>query len=180
MKLLSPKEVTDKKQAELVKDITRTKEVKTELEKKTSELAQVNAQFDVALAGQRMRWASEETEALHRLDAIKHEVEVLEKRKIELLSPIEEREKKSYDLLNAAESTFTEAQKKMQAVETIGEENERTAELLEDKLDGVYEKETELEEREKKVTVRELAVEEERALIKQLSSELSIKLTNLK
>lgn len=179
MKILSPKEVTDRKQAELVKDIARTKDVKETLETMTSNLAEAEAKFNMALANQRIRWSIEEGDHIKRIKDLEENVKVLEAKKKEALIPIVEREEKSYDLLNAAELTFNEAIKKNNQAEKIGEDNERTADLLQDKLDGVYEKETELEEREKKVLVREMAVEKERDLIKKLSAELSIKLTNL-
>lgn len=179
MKLLTPKEVADRKQAETAKDIIRTKEVKETLESLTKDLNETEARFNVALANQRIRWVKEEEGYLERLSSLKKEIDVLEKQKKEACIPIEERERKSYDLLNAAESAFKESLEKGKKADERMNEVEQMADMLQKKLDDVYEKETELEEREKKVLVRELAVEDERKMISHLSAELSTKLQKL-
>lgn len=180
MKILSPKEISDKKQAELAKDIKRTKEVTEVLERKTKELAEIEAKFNVALSNQRVRWSMEEGEYLKKIEVLQKEIKEKEIQKDTLLSPIVEREKKSYDLLKEAEKAFNEAQDKYHESEKLKEENEINADLLEEKLDQVHERENDLENREQKVSIREKASEEERAMIKNLSAELSIKLQNLK
>lgn len=180
MKLLSTKEIQDKKAAELSKDISRTESVKKALETATNELNETNARFNLALANQRVRWTQEEKEALDQVALVTEEIKVLEIKKKELCIPIEEREKKSYALFTEAEKVLAEAHSKFKEAERLQQENERTTELLQEKLDGVYETESSLEEREKKVYIRELAIEEERDSIRKLSQELSIKLNNLK
>lgn len=180
MKLNSPKEITDRKQAEIIKDIARTKEVKEELNKAIKELEETDAKFKLALSNQRVRWAKEEEQALDELNKIKIEIEVSERKKKEMFVPIEEREEKSHNLFIEAERTYQNARHELHLSEQAKEKNEEMSTLLQEKIDDISDRETDLALREQKVIVREKAVEEERAQIKNLSSELSIKLTNLK
>ncbi len=180
MKLLSVKEVTDKKQAELQKEIVRGKETKEYLEKLTRDLAETEARFNMVLANQRIRYAQEEEEHLKKMDGLRAEIKILEDKKKEIEVPMEKREKKSYDLLNAAEKTFDEALEKTRKADERKAEVEETASLLQIRLDDVSDRETDVLEREQKVQIREEAVNAEREMISKLSSELSIKLQNIK
>lgn len=179
MKLLSPKEVTDRKQAEVIKNVARTELVQEALNSKIKELEEAEARFNLALAGQRIRWSQEEEAALQKINELRGEIVALEKKKKELLVPIEEREKKSYALFIEAEKALDVARQNVQDTEKLKTEQELVADTLQDRLDNVSLREADLDLREKKLVVRELAVEEERGNIRKLSSELSIKLQNL-
>ncbi len=179
MKILTQKEITDKKQSQVERDIIRAKETKEVLEKVTQDLAETEAKFNVALSNQRVRWLKEEEEAMDRLNSIRSEISALERENKDKLVLLDEREKKSYSLLIEAEKALDQAHAKEHAAAQELEKQEDLTDLLQNKLDSLSDRETDVEKREQKVTVRELAVEEERALIKKLSSELSIKLTNI-
>ena len=81
MKLLTPQEVKDRKQAEIARDITKTENIKKALEKSTNQLNDINAKFKLALAGQHMRWAKEEEEYIKRIEILKDEIKALEEEK---------------------------------------------------------------------------------------------------
>ena len=85
MKLLSTQEVKDRKQAEIARDIGKTENVKKALDKVTTQLNDAEARFNIALAGQRVRWANEEKEYLERLDGIKKEIKSAEDHLSQLL-----------------------------------------------------------------------------------------------
>lgn len=180
MKLLTPKEVVDRKQAEVVKDISRTESVKKALDTVTGQLNESEARFAMALSNQRVRWSREEQEATNRIKELNEEIKTLEDKLKTSIVPIEEREKKSYALFIEAEKVLADAHSKLHESEQIKESNSVNEDLLMDKLDSFHEKQQDLDLRESKLIVREKAVEEERAVIRNLSKELSIKLTNLK
>lgn len=156
MKLLSQKEVQDRKQAEITRDIGRTQEVKEVLETVTKQLEEANAKFNVVMANQRIRWALEEEEHIKKILSLKKELALLESRKQDV--PYEIDEVKSYD-------KDTEA--------------DEIADLLQDKLDDVSEREQSLDEREQLLFIREKACREERDMIARISKELSINLPKI-
>ena len=180
MKLQTVKEVTDRKQAEIAKDIARTTQVKEALEKVTKELNESEARFSVALANQRVRWSYEEEKALDRLKSLNKEIEMAEEVKKTSLIPIEEREQKSYALFTQAEVAFKDADIKRGELDSLKAEEEILIETLEEKIDSLTEREQSVSEREQKVLIKEKSLEEERDMIRKLSAELSIKLQNFK
>lgn len=179
MKLLSVKEVADKKQAQILKDIDRAKDTEETLKKVTSELEMAEAKFKLALSSQQVRWKQEEDEALLKIAQLGKEIADLEEEKKHILAPIEEREKKSYALFIEAEKALHEARLKQGEVEEIKKKEEEITDLLEEKLDSLSERESQIEDKEQKIIIREKSMLEEREMIKRLSSELSVKLQNL-
>ncbi len=166
MNLLSPKEITDRKQAELQRDIARTESTKDALDKATRKLNETNARFDLMLANQRVRWAKEEEEAMKRQIELRKEIKLLEERRDFLLVPMDERDQKSYDLRIEAEKILAEAVSKK-------EESEELCEKFESKLDDIHEMETDLETRTQKLLVREQANESERQMIISLNKKIT-------
>lgn len=172
MKLLSVKELSEKRESERLKDIERTRLVKEQLNSVTKSLEEAEAKFNLALANQHIRWKQAEEEAIKRIEDLNKEIKELELKKESILVPIEEREKKSYDLITEAEKTFNKALEKQKY-------NDEITVLLEEKLDSLHEFEINLEEREKTLQVKEKANEEQRLIIKNLSDSLSNKLSKL-
>lgn len=155
MDLLSLKQVTDKKQAELSRDIARIEQTKKTLERVTKELNETNARFEVALANQRVRWSIEEGEATHRISGLNKEIKVLEDRKKEALIPIEEREKKSHTLLKESEEILAKAHIKLGEADTKQKEVDELCEIFENKIDSLSSKETDYIERSQRLEVKE-------------------------
>lgn len=166
MKLLTPKEINDRKQAEVQRDIVRTEATKEALEAVTRKLNEGNARFDLMLANQRVRWAKEEEAAMNRQQELRKETKALEEKRAFLLVPMEERDRVSYDLCIEAEKVLAEA-------ETKREEAEELCDSFEGKLDDLHEKETDLEEREQHILIREQANEAERQMIISLNKNIT-------
>ena len=179
LKLLTPTEIKTANEAERVKDISRIESARNALKKVQQQLNETEAKFQLSLAGQQKRWAKEEEEATIRLNNLQTEMKVLEKQREELLVPIEDEKKKAHDLFIEADKIFNEAHRKLNDAHILKEDYEYKLELLQTRLDELSEQDQKLTLREKTVTIREEAVIAERAQIKKLSEELTIKLTKL-
>lgn len=143
LKILKAEEIKQANAAQLTRDLIRTKNTQDALNETQRRLDEAEAKFDVALANQRLRWAKEEEEATHRLDAVRKEISQMERLKESLLIPIDEKQKKVDDLRIKSEQTMA---------------------LIMMKIDDLSEREQDLNLREQKLIVRELANEEERKL----------------
>ncbi len=179
MKILEPAQIRQASESERVRDIARTESIREALDKARRELNNVNAQFEVTLANQRLRWAHEEKEATERLEDLRKETEELIKKREAALIPLDSEKKKAHDLFNEAEAVLLSAREQKRESSRLESEAEHLKALLEEKLDELSDRESILVEKEKKLKVRELAVDEERNIIKKLSKELSVKLSNL-
>lgn len=166
MKLLSQTEIKQRKDAEIVRDITRLKTTKEALAKSRAELDESNARFEIALANQRRRWIDEESEATKRLESIEKKIKEQE---LALIPIAEEREK--------AHNLFIDAEKVLSRADKMEEELEQSTLLLEEKLDAVSDFEEELKQREIKLQIKEEAVEERSKVVENLSKELTVKMT---
>ncbi len=169
MKLLSIKEVSDKKESERLKDIERIRLVKEQLGIVTKSLEDSEARFNLALANQHLRWKQAEEEAVKKIEDLNKEIKELEIKKSSILVPIEEREKKSYDLQARAEVILNHALDKEK-------DNDELTKILEEKIDSLHEWETSLQEREKVLEAKEKANEDQRLIIQKISESLSLKL----
>lgn len=166
MKLLSPVEIESRKQTEITRDIARTESVREALSDAQLELNQNEANFDVSLARQREVYIKMEIESLEKLDEIKKEIEIAEKRREKALIPIDDVSKKAYDNLQRSESILKEAD--LQKVK-----NEEIEKLLIEKLDDVGAKEIDLNDREQKIVVKETAIKDQTSQIKTMSESLN-------
>lgn len=179
MKLLTPTEIKASKESELARDIARTSTVKDALATATKALNDSNDTFELALAHQQKRWAKEEGEALKRLNDLNYEIEQAQEKLKALRVPIDTEKEIAHNLFIEAETVLQDAKKTQNEAHALKSRNEETEELLADKLDEFSEHETDLEFREKNVLIREEAAEAEREQIRELSKELSIKLSKL-
>lgn len=156
------------KDAELAKNIARTKATREALADAQKELANVEASFQFALATQKVKWAREEQETTSKIEALHKELADLEKQKIDALIPIEVLAKNAHNLMEEAERALAKAEEKQR-------QNDNQGELLEEKIDGITEKEEELAQREAKLVVKEKAVEAQSEMVKNLSADLTKK-----
>lgn len=154
MKLLTPQQLNDKKEADKVRDLIRTKEMADQATKTRKELANAEADFNQALARQRHQWALEVEQKEQVLRELKHEVEELEDRKAKALIPIDSYKEQVDQLLLLAKIAMGKADAK-------AEENEDLAERLQDKLDEAGAKlqdaqllEAKLKQREYGITIQ--------------------------
>lgn len=129
MKIFSPKETKDHKEEEIARDILRVQTVREALKKSQTELDDTNARFEIALANQRLRWTQEESEAIARISELNREIRDLEQRILRFVP-----------------------------IESNGSKVDNLEELLQDKLDEVSERESNLDFREKILIIREAAV----------------------
>ena len=168
IKLFSPAENDSKKQSETARDVARIEILRGEIVKAQKELGEVKSKFDVTMAEQRQFWAKEEQEHLIKINSLTKEVLVLEERQKTALFPIAPIERKAYDNLEKSKQTLLES--KLQK-----EKNDELEELLQDKIDSLSERETELDKREKKIQVSETSLDYQRIQVGALTNDLSRK-----
>ncbi len=164
LKLFTPAEIKQANEKELAKDILRTKSIKDALAKSTTELNDVSARFELALANQRVRWQQEEDEAKGKLAEIEQKIRAQESRVI----PIEPNSEEVHNLYEQAKKLKAEA-------EEMIKDSEDVAVAFQDRLDALYEKEEEINIREQKIQVKEKAIAGQENMVKNLSKELDLK-----
>lgn len=164
MKLFSASEVKQANEKELAKDILRTKSVKDALAKSTTELNDISARFELALANQRIRWQQEEDVARDKLALIEQKIREQESR----IVPIEPNSEEVHNLYEQAKKLKAEA-------EGMIKDSEDVAIAFQDRLDALYEKEEEINIREQKIQIKEKAIAGQENMVKNLSKELDLK-----
>jgi hypothetical protein len=179
MKILSASEIKQASESERVKDITRTETTKKALAEVQRQLDESEAKFEVALANQRSRWANEEETATRKVLSLAEEIKNLEEKKRLALIPIEREKEIAHNLFIQAESTLQEAKETAKKAEESLQHNQELEVILQEKIDGLSERENKLDYRDRNLVLREEAAIAEREQIKKLSQELSIKLTKL-
>jgi hypothetical protein len=168
MKLFSPPENDAKKQSEVARDVARIEILREEIVKAQKELGETKAKFDLTMAEQRQFWAKEEQEHLVKIDKLSKEVKVLEERQRVSLFPIAAAERKAYDYLEKSKQTLLDSQLQK-------EKNEELEELLQDKIDSLTDRETDVTHREEKAKVNEANLDYQRLQVKALTEDLSKK-----
>jgi hypothetical protein len=152
MKLLSQTQVQQNKDAERYRDSIRTQEVQKALQKSHEELAKAQKEFYTTMAENSLKWSLEEADHTARVREMKSEIELLEARKKEALTPI-----KLYE--ERAARIFKEAEDKEYRVEVKEREVDELRERLEDKLDEVGQREVDANRRDKELDLRERGIE---------------------
>ena len=166
MKLFTSEEIKSSKATELARDVMRTSDIKKALDKARTELNNVNAQFEVALANQRVKWISEEEIALGKIKVLEDELKVLERRKQQALIPIDLYQQRVDNINKEANDKLKSATDKQFYVDELSEK-------LEEKLDEVSEKDQSLQKREENLFVKEKAVQMQEEGNKKMSQEIN-------
>jgi len=166
LKLYTAEEIKSSKATELARDVMRTSDIKKALDKARTELNNVNAQFEVALANQRVKWISEEEIALGKIKVLEDELKVLERRKQQALIPIDLYQQRVDNINKEANDKLKSATDKQFYVDELSEK-------LEEKLDEVSEKDQSLQKREENLFVKEKAVQMQEEGNKKMSQEIN-------
>ena len=166
LKLYTAEEIKSSKATELARDVMRTSDIKKALDKARTELNNVNAQFEVALANQRVKWISEEEVALGKIRDLETELKVLERRKQQALIPIDLYQQRVDNINKEANDKLKSATDKQFYVDELSEK-------LEEKLDEVSEKDQSLQKREENLFVKEKAVQMQEEGNKKMSQEIN-------
>ena len=166
LKLYTAEEIKSSKATELARDVMRTSDIKKALDKARTELNNVNAQFEVALANQRVKWISEEEVALGKIRDLETELKVLERRKQQALIPIDLYQQRVDNINKEANDKLKSATDKQIYVDELSEK-------LEEKLDEVSEKDQSLQKREENLFVKEKAVQMQEEGNKKMSQEIN-------
>jgi len=154
MSLLKPSQVKDLRNEELNKTIFRTQEVTRALNDANIRLAKVELDFNNTLIKNRIKWEEEEKEHSERLLEMKEEVKILEDRKRQALIPIQMYKDQADLLLNDAKLIKEEWEIKNHKIDELQEQ-------LEDKLDSLSSRESDVLESEKKLNNRKKGIDQQ-------------------
>lgn len=158
MKLFTPtqtKTLYTNKQAEDIEKIAYLTKTLNGLQRQIND---ANEQFNKRLAEQRTLYSGEKEKYQQELKDLQEEVVKLRKERKKLLEPI------SKTLLET-ENTLQEAKKRAQTLESRENELTDTIEKLQAKLDDVGQREMDIQERAKKLKIREEATEKEAKMV---------------
>ena len=128
-------------------------------------MAEAEADFASVLARHRITWAEEEREHDERMRQMQKEVSVLEDRKKQALIPLE-----IYKV--QADTLLKEAQEALQRTKEKELKNEEIAELLQDRLDEVGEKESDVQSLESRLLSKQKGIEDQAEQVKAASQQL--------
>jgi hypothetical protein len=169
MKLLNHLQNKDRQQEEVTRKIIRTQEVEDLANKANIKLAKAEQDFALSLARNRAKWAQEEEEHANRLKDMLKEIEALEKRKQQALIPISIYKEEADKMMEEAKEYLIKAKGQK-------EENEYTADKLEEKLSDVADRENQVSRKEEgqKIALQGIEFQKEQAKkgIEKLSEEM--------
>lgn len=170
MKLLTPQQFNDKKSQEVSRAVLRAEETNKLTEKANQALAKAEADFALALSGQRVRWEVEELDHKKKMEELLVELKPLEDRKRQALIPIEVYKKQADDKLDEANTILQEVKEKRERLE-------EDAEVLQDRLDEVSDRELLAIKRHERLDSMEIGlehqVEQNKAITARLSQDLA-------
>jgi len=166
LKLLTPSEIAATKASELARDIRRTNDIKEALDKARVELNNVNSEFELSLARQRVAWITEEENYLNKIKDLQVEIKSLEDSRKQLLIPIDIERKRVDNINIEAQALMAQAIEKQKYADDLSEK-------LQDHLDEVGEKEEALKQREEFLLSKEQVFEERSASLQKTSEEVS-------
>lgn len=150
MQLLEPKQNREAKANIALRDGIRLKEVNEELSKAHKRRESAELDFTKLMDRQREVWAQEESDHKTALKALVVETKGLEERRSRALLPVAEEQARADEGLQQAHDRFAEA-------EALVTETEERRVLLEEKLDSLGERESDMQARE----IRAQAIEAE-------------------
>lgn len=171
MKLLSPNEVRNTKAAELTKDVIRITEYNKAADLARKNMANAEADFLKMLSGQRERWSAEENEYNKVSSEMQSEIKELKRKRDALNIPIEIEREKAHTLFKEAQEVLDKTKQKEQYVESL-------TELLEEKLDVVAQRETDVRNEEKRIGLLKSGIEDQKDDIKRQAAWLSENIRN--
>lgn len=152
MKLLTPSQNKELKDQETLRAILRIQELQKIEKKARQDLANAQADFNLTLAHNREKWATEEQEHMERVKERKAEIDRLEAQRLNALIPV--------NILKAsAEEQLADAEKYAKSLREKEETNELLAEKLQDKLDEVGEREQSLNHLKLELEIRQTGLE---------------------
>jgi hypothetical protein len=166
MKLLSPSVVRSDKAQQTERELLRAQEIQKVADKTRKDMANADADFKQMLLGQRARWERESQEHDKLVTQMANEVKILEDRKKQAMIPIEIY-KGQVDIL------YEEASRTLKSAQGREQEAETTMEHLQDKLDAVGQKQQDLTTLEKKLVVRQEAIDMQGKLSDKRADDLS-------
>lgn len=166
MKLLTPQVLKDGRASEQAREALRIKEMNEASDKARKQLANAQAEFNLILSQNRVRWANEEEEHGKRLSQMIKEIDILEAKKVQALIPIEMYKKEADELFNEAQKTLDQAKEK----ETKADE---LTERFQDKLDELGAREQDIIKVEQKLSLQQQGI-----LIQQEQTKTGIKQLN--
>lgn len=168
MKILEPKQIGQGKAQELTRDSTRLNTVRESLKSEQSKLDDIEGRFEVALANQRIRWANEEKDYLDRIEPLLGEIKALKAERDRLLVPIEIEVVRAHNLTREAETALADATRQ-------SEENYQRADILQERLDDVSERELTVKNKEQKYDTQQLMLDNKQQKVDSLATELNAK-----
>lgn len=166
MKLLTPSQIKTAKDIDVAREILRNKEYDEAAERSRKNLARAEADFASALAWQKEKWAFEEKEHAKRVIEMTQEIDILEAKRHKALEPIEL-------IQNRADNELREARELLISVKTREDEVEEMKELLENRLDSVGERETNVVMKEAKAESLLKGAQQQQEMVQNQSSHLS-------
>lgn len=166
MKLLSPVAQKDARQTEITRQLLRAKETEDIILKINVRRAKAEADFADSLARNRVIWAQEEEEHAKRLKDMEAELKPLEERKRQALIPLEVYKEDAAKVVAEARRIFDRATEKEQLLD-------QGAEMLEQKLTAVADRENAVTREEKRQEVAKLGIETQQEETKKGLSKLS-------
>jgi len=169
MKLMPSPQAKQAVDSQTQQDLIRASEAKLELRNALNELNQAESSFKLALVNQHIHQMNEETQNNEVKKALLDEIKVLEKRREQLLIPIEEEKQKAHNILTSAE----EIKQKNLATEVALEQK---AELLENKLDDVSEQLEIIVTRTVGLDQRELGIKKQAEMTKNFCDDMTSKI----
>lgn len=155
MKLLKPTDLTKEKDKQLAINAKRSVELDSELMRKRHEIEKANLEFEVNLEKSRAEWEKEKEEYITSVNSLKREVELLEDRKKDALVPIDDRWKEVEQADRIVKGKEAEVESKIEALND-------SVELLQSKLTNVAERELKCQEREVKQINSQLGIDQQK------------------
>lgn len=144
----------------------RVKDMDRATDASRKRLANAEADFQKALAGQQLRWAREQEDYDKEVARRQSELAVLEERRKNALEPVSLLEERAKKLLADAELTLQKANEREQEVEELKE-------LLEGRLDAVGAREQDVLLRERQATATEENIKSQQRITSDNLAQLS-------
>lgn len=155
MKLLPTFAIKEKQEEEQLRKILRAQEINDLARRTDAELARTQADFNTALAQNRAKWALEEEEHAQRVKDMTQEIDALERRKTDALTPLKLYKDEADKLLADAKDIVTRATQKEAQADYLQEK-------LEEKLSEVEDRENDLRKREQEYEIARSGLELQR------------------
>lgn len=159
MKLLASNDVRTAEDKKLSTNLLRSADLDKELARKRLELDKLEADFQLSIESQRLVWEEDKSILINQVNNLKLEVNQLEEKRKDLLVPLNEKWKE----IELADKSLMERGIQLATQRNLVEEK---LEALEEKLSDVADRELVVKELEQKLTLRQQGIEDQKAEIK--------------